>query len=116
VQSRPRVDKPRVAKQAHRHRAQRGAHTMPAFWKNPKFIIGALVVLWVAYVLYKNYQLEAVTFYLLPFGILVFQLKLSAVVIGSAIFGALITLAIQWLWRRSKNASSEAPPSSRTVA
>ncbi len=90
---------------------------MPAFLKNPKFIVGVLVVLWVAYVLYKNYQLEAVTFYLLPFGILVFQLKLSAVVIGSAIFGALITLAIQWLWRRrSKNASSAAPASNRTVA
>ncbi len=90
---------------------------MPAFLKNPKFIVGALVVLWVAYVLYKNHQLEAVTFHLLPFNILVFQLNLSVVVIGSAFFGALVTLAIQWLWRRrSKNASSAAPASNRTVA
>ena len=90
---------------------------MPTFVKSPKFIVSALVVLWVAYVLYANYQLEAVTFYLLPFKILVFQLKLSAVVIGAAIFGALVTLAIQWLWRRrSKNASSAPSVSSRTVA
>jgi uncharacterized integral membrane protein len=90
---------------------------MPAFLKNPKFIVGALVVLWVAYVLYKNHQLEPVTFYLLPFGILVFQLKISVVVVGAAIFGALVTLAIQWLWkRRSKNASPAASASSRTVA
>ena len=43
---------------------------MPAFAKNPKFIIGTIVVLWVAYVIYANFQIEMVTFYLLPFNIL----------------------------------------------
>ena len=72
---------------------------MPAFVKNPKFIIGTIVVLWVAYVIYANFQIDMVTFYLLPFNILKLQLRLSAVIIGAAIFGAVATLVIQWLWR-----------------
>ena len=43
---------------------------MPAFAKNPKFIIGSIVILWVLYVLYANFQIDMVTFYLLPFNIL----------------------------------------------
>jgi hypothetical protein len=93
---------------------------MPAFLKNPKFIIGTLVVLWVAYVIYANFQLDMVTFYLLPFNVLKLQLKLSAIIIGSAIFGAVATLVIQWLWRRPSNSSSSATassgPRSSTVA
>ena len=95
---------------------------MPAFAKNPKFIIGTLVVLWVAYVIYANFQVDMVTFYLLPFSILKLQLKLSAVIIGAAIFGAVATLAVQWLWRRPSNNSSSATtspspaPRSSTVA
>jgi hypothetical protein len=97
---------------------------MPAFLKNPKVIIGTLVVLWVAYVIYANFQIDMVTFYLLPFNILKLQLRLSAVIIGAAIFGALATIVIQWLWRRPSNISSPAattpiPPStprSNTVA
>jgi len=86
---------------------------MPAFAKNPKFIIGTIVVLWVAYIIYKNFQLEMVTFYLLPFDILKLQVRLSAALIGAAIFGAVATLVIQWLWRRPSNSSSaaSAPPS-----
>jgi hypothetical protein len=83
---------------------------MPAFAKNPKFIIGTLVVLWVLYVIYANFQVDMVTFYLLPFSILKLQLKLSAVIIGAAIFGAVATLVIQWLWRRPSNSSSSATP------
>ena len=86
---------------------------MPAFAKNPKFIIGTLVVLWVAYVIYANFQIEMVTFYLLPFNILKLQLRLSAVIIGAAIFGAVATIVVQWLWRRpSNNTSSATSPSS----
>ena len=70
---------------------------MPAFVKNPKFIIGTIVVLWVAYVIYGNFQIDMVTFYLLPFNILKLQLRLSAVIIGAAIFGALATIVIHWL-------------------
>ena len=93
---------------------------MPAFARNPKFIIGTLVVLWVAYAIYANFQIEMVTFYLLPFSILKLQLRLSAVIIGAAIFGAVATIVIQWLWRRPSNSSSSAAsptaPRSSTVA
>jgi hypothetical protein len=92
---------------------------MPAFLKNPKFIIGALVVIWVAYVIYANFP-KVVDFTLLPFGV-VLQFALSTVLAGAAIFGAIVTLIVQWLWRRSsKNSvatgSLAASPSSKTVA
>jgi hypothetical protein len=92
---------------------------MSAFFKSPKFIISAIVVLWVAYIIYANFQLAPVQFYLLPFKVLVFQLRVSAVVIGAAIFGAAVTLIVQFMWNRrssSKNASSPGAPSSSTVA
>ncbi len=96
---------------------------MPAFAKNPKFIIGTIVVLWVAYIIYANFQPKFVDFYLLPFGVVI-QFKLSTVIIGAAIFGVLATLIIQYLWRRPSNEvssvsapSSPAPaPRSNTVA
>jgi hypothetical protein len=97
---------------------------MPAFVKNPKFIIGTIVVLWVAYVIYANFQIDMVTFYLLPFNVLKLQLRLSAVIIGAAIFGAVAAIVIQWLWQRPSNSSSAVtspvrpppPPRSSTVA
>jgi hypothetical protein len=97
---------------------------MPAFVKNPKFIIGTIVVLWVAYVIYANFQIEMVTFYLLPFNILKLQLRLSAVIIGAAIFGAVATVVVHWLWvRPPSNISASVttpmpplPPRSNTVA
>lgn len=82
---------------------------MPSFLKNPKFIFGTLVVLWVAYVIYYNLD-TSVEFRLLPFRILVLQLRVSAIVAGAAVFGSLATLVIQFFWnRRSKNGS---PPAS----
>ena len=95
---------------------------MPAFAKNPKFIIGTIVVLWVAYVIYANFQIDMVTFYLLPFNILTLKLRLSAVIIGAALFGSIATIVIHWLWRRPSNSSSAATapassaPRSSTVA
>jgi len=96
---------------------------MPAFAKNPKFIIGTIVVLWVAFVIYANFQMEMVTFYLLPFNILKLQVRLSAVIIGAAIFGAVATMVIHWLWRSPSKSSSAATappappaPKSSTVA
>lgn len=93
---------------------------MPAFAKNPKVIIGTIVVLWVAYVIYANFQPRTVDFYLLPFGVIV-QFKLSTIIIGAAIFGAVVAIVVQWLWRRPSNTASSAaspsvPPKSRTVA
>ncbi len=92
---------------------------MPAFLKSPKFIISAIVVLWVTYIIYENFQLIPVQFYLLPFGILAPTVRVSVVVIGSAIFGVAITLVVQFMWNRrssSKNASSPDAPSSSTIA
>ncbi len=83
---------------------------MPKFIKSPKFIIGAIVVLWVAYILYANFQMDPVTFYLLPFKVLELKLRVSAVIIAAAIFGSIVTIVIQFLWSRSsKKASSPAP-------
>jgi hypothetical protein len=81
---------------------------MPAFLKSPKFIFSAIVALWVVYVIWANFQMNPATFYLLPFATV--EVRFSAVVIGAAIFGSLLTLVIQWLWgrRSSKNGSQSA--------
>jgi hypothetical protein len=96
---------------------------MPSFVKSPKFIISTLVVLWVLYIIYANFQVDTVKFYLLPFGVLTLQLKLSAIVIGSALFGAAALFAIQYFWRRgssnpsvSSSATVSVAPSSKTTA
>jgi len=89
---------------------------MPSFLKNPKFIVGTIVVLWVIYVIYNNLE-KSVDFRLLPFNILTLQLRVSAVVVASALFGALATIVIQFLWkRRSKNAVSPASVTSSSTA
>jgi hypothetical protein len=89
---------------------------MPSFLKNPKVIIGTIVVLWVAYIVSNNLE-KSVDFRLLPFNLLTLQLRVSAVVIASALFGAVATIVIQFLWRRrSKNAESPAPVASSSTA
>jgi len=88
---------------------------MPSFLKNPKVIVGTIVVLWIAYVIYNNLD-RSVDFRLLPFNILTLQLRVSAVVVASALFGALATIVVQFLWkRRSKNAASPAPVASSST-
>lgn len=86
---------------------------MPAFVKTPRFILGAILVLWVLYVIYANYQFDLIKFYLLPFGVFV-GMRVSSLILASAIFGAAVTLVIQWLWRRDVNSVSSvtAPPAS----
>ena len=84
---------------------------MPPLLKNPKFIAAVIVLLWVAYVLTENFRLAPIEIKLLPFAAKL-QLKVSAVIIGAALFGAGATLAGQWLWRRgalSRSASASAP-------
>lgn len=91
------------------------------FWKRPKFWIGLILVLWISYIVYENFQLAPVDIKLIPF-IATLQLKVSAVMVGSAIGGAIATLVIQFFWRRrgsSKSAAVSAtasPSSSKTVA
>ena len=91
---------------------------MPAFLKNPKFIAGVIIAAWVIYVISKNFQLDLIEIRLLPWVSL--QLKVSAVIICSVIFGSLLTLAIQYQWRRSKSSNptvvSSAADSNKTVA
>jgi hypothetical protein len=72
-------------------------------------------------VIYANFQREAVVFTLMPLGLLTLQLRLSGVVIGSAIFGAALTMIVQFMWRRgssnsSPTSSAASASSSKTVA
>ncbi len=82
---------------------------MPDFVKSPKFIISTIVVVWVAYILWANFQLEEIRIHLIPF-LATLNFNVSAVIVGSAISGAIATLVVQWLWRRrsSKKASESA--------
>ena len=82
---------------------------MPDFVKSPKFIISTIVVLWVAYILWANLQLPTVNFHMIPFAATL-DFGVSALVVGSAVFGSIATLVIQWLWRRrsSKKGSESA--------
>jgi uncharacterized integral membrane protein len=99
----------------------RGIRHMTEFCKRPKFWIGAIIILWLLYLIYSNSQPAPVEIHLVPWFVTL-QLKLSLIIIGSGVAGVLITLAIQYFWRRrgsSKNAalSNPAPPfSSSTVA
>lgn len=92
----------------------------PAFLKSPRIIAGTIILLWVAYVIYSNFQLTPVQIRLIPFTASL-EFKVSAIVIGSALFGAAATLLLQYSWRRrrSKPGSQSAigaAPRSNTVA
>ncbi len=85
---------------------------MPAFLKNPRFIISAIMVAWIAYVIYFNAQLEPIQIKLLPFVGL--QINVSAVILGGMVVGAILAVGVQSIWcrwRASKNApvSATAP-------
>jgi hypothetical protein len=93
---------------------------LPAFLKNPKFIVTAIIVAWLIYLIAANLQPAPFEVHLLPF-IATLQVRVSAVLIAAAIFGALVTLVVQYQWRRwnsSKPTSASAAPgdSSKTVA
>jgi len=93
---------------------------MSEFWKRPKFWIVAILSLWLLYVIYSNFQLAPVEIRIVP-RLVILQLRVSAVIIGAAIFGSVVTLTAQYYWRRrgSKNGSLSAnvpPSSSSTVA
>jgi uncharacterized membrane protein YciS (DUF1049 family) len=83
---------------------------MPQFWKQPKFWAAAIVVLWLAYVIGSNLA-QLVTIHIIPWFVQP-ELKVSTIVIASAIVGATLTLIIQYYWRKSrssKNVAQSAP-------
>jgi heme/copper-type cytochrome/quinol oxidase subunit 2 len=103
-----------------KHAAAVQAAIVMDFWKRPKFWGAFILVAWVLYVVYANFQLSPVEIHLLP-KLVSLQFRVSALIIMSAIFGAVATLWAQWLWRRrsSKNAAEStaaAASSSKTVA
>ncbi len=79
---------------------------MSEFWKRPKFWAASIIVLWVAYIIYANYQLSPVEIRLIPW-LVTHTVNVSTIVIVSALAGCILTLVIQFYWRRrsSKNAS-----------
>ena len=79
---------------------------MSEFWKRPKFWAAFILVLWIAYILNETYQIPAVTVRLVPWFVTL-QVNVSAIVIASAVAGCILTLVIQFYWRKrsSKNAS-----------
>jgi hypothetical protein len=91
------------------------------FWKRPKFWLGFILVLWVAYIVYANFQLTPVEIRLIPF-FATLQLKVSAIIIGSAAVSCVATLGVQFFWRRRASSkagvqsSAAAASSSKTVA
>ena len=93
---------------------------MTQFWKRPKFWVNAILIVWLVYIIYANFQLTPVPIHLIPHFVEL-QLRVSGIIIGSAIGGAALTLALQFFWHRrsSKNASQSAAAaasSSSTVA
>jgi hypothetical protein len=92
---------------------------MTEFWKRPKFWIGAIIILWLGYLLTANLT-QPVEIYIVPHFIHR-TVTAAAVMIIAAMVGSLLTLIIQFAWRKrsSKNAvASPATPvsSSSTVA
>ena len=57
------------------------------FWKRPKFWVSAVLILWIAYIIYANFQLAPVEIHLVPHFVKL-TVRVSAIIIGSAIAGA----------------------------
>jgi hypothetical protein len=79
---------------------------MPAFAKTPRFIITTIVILWLAYVIWANSSPAPIDIYLFPYVKL--EVRLAAVLVVTALFGAVAAILIHWLWvrRSSKNGSA----------
>ena len=89
------------------------------FWKWPKFWIGLVIILWLVYVISANLD-QSVTIFIVPFLVQPI-VRVSAIVAGSIITGCILTLLVQFAWRRraSKYAAASvaaAGSSTSTVA
>jgi len=93
---------------------------MLEFWKQPKFWLVTILILWLAYVIGSNLE-QVVVIHVVPF-LLQPYCKVSTIVIVSGIAGALLTIGTQFAWRSgraSKNAVQSTPApgtSNSTVA
>jgi hypothetical protein len=92
---------------------------MPQFWKWPKFWIGLVLLLWLAYLLNGNLT-QRVNLWIVPFFVHP-VVTVSAIIFGSMVLGSVLTLLIQFTWwrRASKYAEASAAAaasSNKTVA
>jgi hypothetical protein len=91
---------------------------MPKFWKWPRFWIALILLLWIVYILSGNLN-TSVTLWVIPLWVHP-TVRLSAIISAAAIFGSVLTLLIQFAWRRrsSKYAtvSAAGPLSSSNTA
>ena len=71
---------------------------MTEFWKQPKFWAAAILILWLGYIIGSNLE-QIVIVRIIP-GLLRPMVKVSTIVMSSMIFGAVLTLVIQFMWRR----------------
>jgi hypothetical protein len=98
---------------------------MSQFWKSPRFWVAVVLVGWFSYLLSVNLP-ERVQLYIVPH---FFHptISLSLVIGSSIVVGCILTLLLQFMWRRrasrrssnhaSVSAAAPAPPeSSKTVA
>ncbi len=85
--------------------------SMPKFWRWPRFWIVLILVVWMGYILNGNFE-TAVTLWVVPLWVHP-MVRLSWIIFGSAILGAVLTLLIQFAMRRrsSKYASASAAAS-----
>jgi hypothetical protein len=74
---------------------------MYEFWKQPKFWLATVLILWLAYVIGSNLE-QVVTIHIIPW-LLEPYMKVSSIVILSGIVGAFLALGIQFTWRRGRS-------------
>ena len=84
------------------------------FWKQPKFWLAAVLVLWLSYIIGSNLE-QVVTIHIVPW-LLQPYLKVSTIVIASAIVGVILTLGIQFIWRKGGSSKKAAQSSAASGA
>lgn len=86
---------------------------MSELWKNPKFWLSVILILWIFYLIEDNLD-QSVELYVIPH-FFHRPVRVGTLMAISAIVGSILTLIVQMFWRRrsSKKASvSTAAPAS----
>ncbi|MGH7986766.1 MAG: hypothetical protein ACREQX_10855 [Candidatus Binataceae bacterium] len=87
---------------------------MSRYLKRWKIWALAILVLWLAYIIWANLQVIN-PIYLIPFFVAL-HATLPEVIVGSAIGGCLLTLLVQYIWRRRRYSKRAAASSVRPAA